>query len=145
MAEADFPVLFEDQRDPESCAMTGFKARERDAFDAHWRKNLSDPANLTRTILVDGEVAGFVSSFLRGPDREVCYWIGRSYWGRGVASRALAEFLKAESRRPLAARVAKRNPASRRVLEKCAFAKTGEDEWKTADGETIAEDVLELE
>jgi RimJ/RimL family protein N-acetyltransferase len=49
------------------------------------------------------------------------YWIGRSYWGRGIATAALSAFLAVERSRPLNAHVASDNVASRRVLEKCGF------------------------
>jgi RimJ/RimL family protein N-acetyltransferase len=52
---------------------------------------------------------------------EVGYWIGREYWGKGVATEALSQFLAhAEVRRPLHAAVAKHNVGSIRVLEKAA-------------------------
>jgi Acetyltransferase (GNAT) domain len=51
----------------------------------------------------------------------VTYWIGRSYWGKGIASDALNAFLVVDLSRPLHARVASDNVASRRVLEKCGF------------------------
>src|SRR5215218_9325330 len=51
-------------------------------------------------------------------EREVTYWIGRSYWGKGIATDALTAFLAVERSRPLHARVASDNVASRRVLEK---------------------------
>ena len=79
-----------------------------------------------RTVLADGDVAGNVVSFVQGGEREVGYWIGREFWGRGVASRALAAFLRIEKQRPLTAHVAKHNVASRRVLEKCGFRLCGE-------------------
>src|SRR5919106_2835696 len=54
-------------------------------------------------------------------EREVTYWIGRSNWGKGIATDALNAFLAIEQSRPLHARVASDNVASRRVLEKCGF------------------------
>jgi RimJ/RimL family protein N-acetyltransferase len=51
----------------------------------------------------------------------VTYWIGRSYWGKGIATDALNAFLAVDRSRPLHARVASDNVASRRVLEKCGF------------------------
>jgi GNAT acetyltransferase-like protein len=51
----------------------------------------------------------------------VTYWIGRSYWGKGIATDALTAFLAVDQSRPLHARVASDNVASRRVLEKCGF------------------------
>jgi Acetyltransferase (GNAT) domain len=55
-------------------------------------------------------------------EREVTYWIGRSYWGKGIATGALKAFLAVDQSRPLHARVAYDNVASHRVLEKCGFA-----------------------
>ena len=119
--ESDLGTLFEHQRDPVANAMAAFPARERDAFMTHWHKILLDEASVIRTVLWDGEVAGNVMSFLRGDTREVGYWIGREYWGRGIATRALSQFLRLVTERPLYAGVAAGNAASIRVLEKCGF------------------------
>jgi RimJ/RimL family protein N-acetyltransferase len=51
----------------------------------------------------------------------VGYWVGREFWGRGIATRALAAFLDEVSERPIYAGVADTNLASIRVLEKCGF------------------------
>jgi RimJ/RimL family protein N-acetyltransferase len=51
----------------------------------------------------------------------VGYWLGKAYWGRGIASSALALFLDDERHRPLLATVAAHNVGSRRVLEKAGF------------------------
>src|SRR5690606_23382047 len=54
--------------------------------------------------------------------RLVGYWIGRAYWGRGVATAALTELVATHERtRPLHAYVARDNAGSVRVLEKCGF------------------------
>ena len=53
VAEADLDVFYEQQRDPEAAAMAVFPARDRDAFDAHWRRVLADDWAVKRTI-VDG-------------------------------------------------------------------------------------------
>jgi len=124
--EDDLPILFEHQRDPEANAMAAFPPRDRDAFMAHWRKILSDPNLLARTIELDGAVAGNIGSFDLDGRREVGYWIDRALWGRGVASRALAALLREETIRPLFAGVAPHNAGSMRVLEKCGFSRTGE-------------------
>jgi RimJ/RimL family protein N-acetyltransferase len=75
-------------------------------------------------VVDDGAVAGHVVSFERDGKREVGYWVGRPFWGRGIASRALDEFLRVVTERPLHAVVAVANPASMRVLEKCGFTVT---------------------
>ena len=86
---------------------------------AHWNRILEDESVVKKTILLQGEVAGSVVSFVHAGEREVGYWTGREFWGRDVATRALAEFLRLEARRPLYANVARHNAASIRVLENC--------------------------
>jgi RimJ/RimL family protein N-acetyltransferase len=125
--ESDLGTLFEHQRDPVANAMAAFPPRERDAFMAHWHKILLDDASVIRTILWDGEVAGNILSFMRGDTREVGYWIGREFWGRGIATRALSKFLRLVTERPLYAGVAVGNAASVRVLEKCGFVMHGRE------------------
>ena len=56
-------------------------------------------------------------------ETEVTYWIGKEYWGKGVATSALQLFLKEYKERPLYARAAKDNIGSIKVLEKCEFKK----------------------
>ncbi len=126
--EDDLRIFFEHQRDAEATAMAAFPAREWDAFMSHWRhKVLGNLANEARTILVDDQVAGYVGSWDQDGKRLVGYWIGREYWGRGIARSALDEFLKGhEHRRPIHAYVALPNSRSIRVLEKCRFQRVGE-------------------
>jgi RimJ/RimL family protein N-acetyltransferase len=123
----DLPIFFEQQLDPVATQMAAFPARERSAFMAHWVKILADPANKTQAILFDGQVAGNIASFEMSGEREVGYWLGRQYWGKGIATAALAAFLAHEQVRPLYAHVAKHNRGSLRVLEKCGFRIIGED------------------
>lgn len=123
----DLPILFAHQRDPEATRMAAFPAREHDAFMAHWAKILGDPTVLARTILVDGQVAGNLGSWTQDGARKLGYWLGREYWGRGIASAALRQFLALVPARPLTAHVAKHNLASLRVLQKSGFTITGED------------------
>ena len=128
VVEGDLRTFFEHQRDPEATAMAVFTAREWDAFVLHWRQNvLGNQANEARTILVDDQVAGYVASWELDGMRLVGYWVGRAYWGRGVARSALDEFLRThEHHRPIHAYVALSNVRSIRVLEKCGFQRVGE-------------------
>lgn len=124
--EADLPVFFEQQLEPEATQMAAFPAREREAFMSHWHNNvLGNESGIKKAILWNGGVAGNIVSWGESDKREVGYWLGKEFWGRGIASRALAEFLSYETVRPLVAHVAKQNIASRRVLEKCGFAEVG--------------------
>lgn len=117
----DLPIFFEHQRDPVALRMAAFPSREREAFFTHWRDNVLRDGNLTRTVLVDGAVAGYVGSWEQDGLRLVAYWIARERWGQGTATRALLEFLAIERTRPLHAWVAAENAGSIRVLEKCGF------------------------
>jgi RimJ/RimL family protein N-acetyltransferase len=120
--ESDLPIFFEHQRDPVAVRMAAFRSRELDAFMTHWHERvLGTATNRAKTIEVDGRVAGNVGSWEQDGKRLVGYWIGREHWGRGIATRALTEFLAHDLTRPLHAWVAVDNPASIRVLEKCGF------------------------
>src|SRR3954467_2525971 len=101
--------------------MAAFPSRERDAFMARWAKTLADDSALTWAVVSDGVVAGNIGCWEGGGRRFVGYWIGREFWGRGLATQALAELLDLVHARPLHAYVVKSNVASIRVLEKCGF------------------------
>jgi RimJ/RimL family protein N-acetyltransferase len=76
----------------------------------------------------------------------VTYWIGRSYWGKGFATDALTAFLAVDRSRPVRARVASDNVASRRVLEKCGFRVVAtERDFAEARSAEIEELVLRLD
>ena|ERR671926_1329783 len=146
----DLPIFFEYQLDQEANYMAAFTAKDptnQEAFMAHWQRNLADPANINQTILVNGQVAGSVSSYEDEGKPEVTYWLGKEYWGKGIATAALREFLAQKNQiRPIYARVAKDNPGSRRVLEKCGFKIIGESKgFANARGQEIEELLLELE
>lgn len=127
--ESDLPIFFEHQLDPEATQMASFPSRNRESFMAHWTKTMADESMVMKTIIVNGNVAGNIVCFPQLGEREVGYWLGRQYWGQGIATRALEEFLKQIDTRPLYAHVAKHNTASRRVLEKCGFIVSGEDRF----------------
>jgi RimJ/RimL family protein N-acetyltransferase len=119
--EEDLPVFFEHQRDPEAVEMAAFPAREREPFFEHWHTIMDDDELVAKTIVSNGEVAGNIGSWERDGKRLVGYWLGREFWGRGLATQALAEFVEELSVRPLYAEVATTNIGSIRVLEKCGF------------------------
>jgi RimJ/RimL family protein N-acetyltransferase len=73
--------------------------------------------------------------------------LGKRYWGKGLATRALSEFLAhTNPTRPIYARAAKDNIGSLRVLEKCGFRIIGEDrDFANARGKEIEEFLLQLD
>ena len=80
-------------------------------------------------VTLDGAPIGVCSVDLREDGPELGYWLGVSYWGRGLATeaaRALIDHAFGDLEHDTlisGARV--NNPASRRVLEKCGFQWTG--------------------
>ena len=145
----DLPLFFEYQLDHEANYMAAFTAKDptnREAFMKHWHRILADEINIVQTILFNGQVAGSVSSYEEEGKPEVTYWLGKEYWGKGIATRALKEFLEQKNQiRPIYARVAKDNLGSRRVLEKCGFRIIGESKgFANARGQEIEELLLEL-
>ena len=142
--EDDLLTFFEQQLDPDANDMAAFPARDRAAFMEHWNKILGDETNIIKTILFNGQVAGNVVSFEQSGERDVGYWIGKKYWGKGIATRALSQFLNQDTTRPLYARVAKHNIASLRVLQKCGFTITGEEKGFPYAGSEVEEFILEL-
>jgi RimJ/RimL family protein N-acetyltransferase len=145
VTETDLPTLYEQQLDPDATAMAAFPARGEEAFYAHSRKIMSDQSVIFRAIVFDEQVAGSIGSWEMEENREVGYWIGKEFWGKGIATQALAEFLKIVTIRPLFAHVAKHNVASRRVLEKCGFNVVGEDSYTNPAGAYVQEFVLKLD
>jgi RimJ/RimL family protein N-acetyltransferase len=77
-------------------------------------------------------VAGNVLTFLRDGHREVGYWLGRAFWGRGLATAALGQFLAILDERPLVAHVAVANGPSATVLLRNGFREVGTH--RTEDG-----------
>jgi RimJ/RimL family protein N-acetyltransferase len=149
VAGDDLPIFFEQQRDPDANYMAAFTAKDpgdREAFTVHWSRIMADDTIRKKSILLGGRLAGHVVSFEQFGEREVSYWIGKEFWGRGIATRALSLFLEKETVRPLYARVAKDNVASLRVLAKCGFTIVGEDRgFANARSAETEEFVLKLE
>ena len=147
--EEDVAIFFEQQLDPVANRMAAFTVEDpadRLAFEDHWRRILADSAITIKTIMADGAVVGHIERFERFGLPEISYWLGREFWGKGIATQALASFLDEVKERPLFARAAKDNLASRRVLEKCGFLIGGEDKaFANARGSAVEEFIFILD
>ena len=141
VTDTDLMVFFAQEQDPEANQMAAFPARDQATFMAHWAKVRADPANITQTILADEQVAGNIGSWRQDGEQQVGYWLGRAYWGQGIATEALGAFLRQVQVRPLYAYVVTHNIGSRRVLEKCGFSVCTADPQATHAG---ADDVEEI-
>lgn len=147
--EDDLPLFFEFQLDAEANHMAAFTAKnpaDQAAFQAHWTKILNDETVTVKSIILGREVIGHVACFQQFEETEVTYWLGRAYWGKGLATQALNLFLSEVIKRPLFARAVKDNIASIRVLVKCGFHICGEDKgFANARNEEVEEYILRLD
>ncbi len=138
----DLPRFFEHQLDPEATRMAAFPSRDKDAFMKHWKKIMKDKTVILKTILYHSQVAGNIVSWEQSGEREVGYWIGKDYWGKGIATEALSKFLGMVKDRPLYAYVAKHNVGSVRVLEKCGFTLLRSGKGATIRGGAEVDEVI---
>lgn len=123
VAEADLPILFQQQLDPQAAAMSAYPSKDRGEFMRHWEGILKNKNAVARAILYKEKVAGHIICWKEGRyEHRIGYWIGREFWRRGIAGAALAALLMEIKIRPLFAEVANHNIASRRALEKNGFA-----------------------
>lgn len=146
--DADLDIFFAQQQEPASVQMAAFTAKDpsdRAAFDTHWAKVRADAGVTIQTILYEGKVAGSILCHNWFGEPEISYWLGEAFWGKGIATAALQQFLMQFPTRPLFARVAQDNIGSLRVLQKCGFVITGKDKgFAEGRGEETAEFILTL-
>jgi ribosomal-protein-alanine N-acetyltransferase len=92
---------------------------------------LETPRNLA--ITVDGRAVGSVGVIpeegIARVSAEIGYWLGKPYWGRGIASAAVTAMTSYAFSRfdftRLCAWIFTHNDGSRRVLEKCGYVREG--------------------
>ena len=103
--------------------------------DADWWIATGSKANnaVTKVIQDRGEFVGSVGIMpqtgWRNHIAEIGYWLGEAYWGRGIATEALAimtDYATSDLKyKKLFAPVLEPNKASMRVLEKCGYQLEG--------------------
>jgi RimJ/RimL family protein N-acetyltransferase len=74
--------------------LRGVEKADLAIFDAHWESILTERTIPIQTILYQGQVAGSILSYVMEGKREVSYWVGKDFWGRGIATQALSRFLE---------------------------------------------------
>ncbi|WP_433887847.1 GNAT family N-acetyltransferase [Streptomyces sp. CA-111067] len=145
----DLPVFYAQSNEAEGVRLAAFTTKDPSdtaSFEAHWARNRQNPTVVMRTVVAaDGEVVGHVAVFGPPEEREVTYWIGQRFWGRGAATAALRQLLLLAPERPVHARAASDNAGSVRVLAKCGFIPVGTDRgFANARGEEIEETLFTL-
>ncbi len=128
--KSDLEFFFQFQLDKEANFLAAFTQKDpedKDAYFEKFSKLLNDPTVNMRTILCDETIAGSIAKFEMEGDAEITYWIDRNFWGKGISTIALNNFMTIENTRPIFGRVAFDNLGSQKVLEKCGFVKIGTD------------------
>lgn len=90
-----------------------------------WHAMFYGSGVLRKSIIYQGQVAGYMLYFDQFGEQEVGYRLGRDFWGRGIATQALRLFLQEVTVRPIYGRAVQHNLASIRVMEKCGFRRCG--------------------
>jgi len=146
---SDLETFYVHQLDPQAIRMAAFIGRDpkdKAAFEAHWNKILNSSRITQRTIVAEGQVAGYIGCFPHGEDMEVTYWLGREFWGRGLATQALNRMLHLVVDRPIFARAAADNSGSIRVLQKSGFKMIGKNKgFANGRGEETEEYIFRLD
>jgi ribosomal-protein-alanine N-acetyltransferase len=127
---ADLEILFQFQTDKEAGYLAAFMPKDptnKPAYLSKYTKLLGDPTVNNHTIIVNDIIVGHVAKFIMQGDTEITYWIDKTFWGQGIATKALQKFLSIERSRPIFGRLAFDNFGSQKVLEKCGFIKIGSD------------------
>jgi RimJ/RimL family protein N-acetyltransferase len=146
--KSDLDVLFQFQVDKEASYLAAFTSKDPNdkvAYMEKYSKHLVDPTINMRTIKANDKIVGSLAKFIMENKAGITYWVDRKFWGRGIATAALKDFLKIEQIRPIYGRVAFDNYNSQKVLEKCGFVKIGSDKgFANARQAEIEEFIYEL-
>lgn len=144
----DLSTFFQFQLDKEAGYLAAFMPKDtndKPAYIERYATYLNNPTITMRTIKLADEIVGSISKFVIENDAEITYWIDRKFWGQGIATTALRDFLKIEKTRPIFGRVAFDNYGSQKVLEKNGFVKIGTDKgFANARQEEIEEYIYQL-
>ena len=136
----DAPAFSKLASDYDIAKMTGSIPHPFPLFSAEFKimylrrqkeRGLAYPYAITRN---GRELIGVIDLFRSAPDAalEIGYWIGKPYWGQGLATEAAKAVIQ-EARdtlgvKALLAGAFVDNPASLRVLDKLGFQPTGDEE-----------------
>ena len=127
---SDLDLLFQFQLDKEGGYLAAFMPKDptdKSAYISKYTRLLDDPGVNNQTITLDNIIVGSIAKFVMDGHTEITYWIDRKFWGQGIATKALKEFLAIETTRPIFGRVAFDNIGSQKVLEKSGFNKVYTD------------------
>ena len=125
----DLDTLFVFQQDEEGNHMAAFTPEDpnnKEAYMKKWTGIVENSSIDMQTIWEDDTLIGSVLHFTIGDETNVSYIIEKSYWGKGIATKALAQFIAQSDKAAFYARTAFDNFGSQKVLEKNGFYKSNE-------------------
>lgn len=127
---ADLGAIYALQHEKEGALLAGVEGEflDEETFRAKMEAAISDQTeDLTIFALIsDDKMAGYIGCFQgSGGKWQLSYWLAQAFWGRGIATAALAHMLKTLPPvvlgQPIYAAVIDGNVASVRLLEKFGF------------------------
>ena len=145
---ADLDQFFAFQQDADAAHMAGFaptNPKDRSIFDHHWGQLLEDEQSLVRTIDVEGQAAGSIAVYRDEDVHEVMFWTDKQFWGQGITTSAMDQFLQEFTKRPLRARVVVDNAGSLKILQSRGFTEISEEQvFSNVRAQVVTEKLLEL-
>lgn len=145
----DLETLFIFQADEESNRVAAFNSadpKDKKAYLDKWTGIVANPKVNMQTIFIDDVLVGSVIHFDLGDETNVSYWIDRKHWGKGIASKALQQFIATTDKQTLYGMVAFDNIGSQKVLERNGFVRIGAKKgFANGRGEEIQEFVYRLD
>ena len=145
----DLEVFFSNQKDPDAIHLAAFTSKnpnDREAYINKWSRLLKEESVHMQTILLEGVAIGCIVKFVIQGEAEITYALKKEFWGQGIVSRSLQEFLKIENTRPIFGRTAFDNFGSQKVLETNGFNKIGTNvAYANGRGKEIQEFIYRLD
>ncbi len=74
--EANLPILFQQQLDPEAVAMSAYPSKDKGEFMRHWEGILKNKNVIARTIIYKEKIAGHVLCWKEKYEQRIGYWVG---------------------------------------------------------------------
>ncbi len=122
--ESDLDRLFSFHIEAEAHFMAAFTEKDpknKSKYMKKWRNLMASETVNIQSILLQGEIIGSVMAYEMDKVTHISYWIGKDYWGKGIATKATSLFLSSFPKRPIYGHAAADNIGSRKVLERCGF------------------------
>jgi len=145
----DMDTLFGQLVDSVANEMAVFGSKDplnKPAFLERWQRILSSDEFFCRAIVFNGQFVGHVAHFEQLGNPSISYRLGREFWGRGITTRAVNQFLSLIEMRPLFARAALSNLGSIKVLENNGFKRIAtENSYSEAIENMVEEAIYSLE